>query len=374
MALRKPFFTFGSKFMQNKTAQYLQLALILGAGVIGAMAAQWLGLPIPYLLGSMSASAIVSLTTYSRSGEKLWFPLQLRHVFIAVIGIMIGTTFSPEALKTAPILAITLCAMMLFVCAAQILNFGIFHHIGGYDRVTAKYAAMPGGLIEAVTLGEKADGDVETMSIQHFVRIVLVIMFVPTLFQIFSGETVGSAASQTLESSPSDWTDWLFCAVFAPVGIWLGARLKLPASHLMGPLLLTALLHAVMAVDIQGPSALLNLAQLIVGAGLGVNFARSTLCHLLSAFALGFLSVSTTLIMASGFAYLLASVVPMSFTALLISFAPGGVTEMSLVALSLGVAPVLVTTHHLFRIIFTVTIAGILTARSERLGKGNPGS
>lgn len=64
---------------------------------------------------------------------------------------------------------------------------------------------------------------------------------------------------------------------------------------------------------------------------------------------------------------------PVSFAALLISFAPGGVTETSLIALSLGIAPVLVTTHHLFRIFFTVTAAGFVTVRDQRLGKGDAG-
>ncbi|MEY8837729.1 AbrB family transcriptional regulator, partial [Cribrihabitans sp. XS_ASV171] len=56
----------------------------------------------------------------------------------------------------------------------------------------------------------------------------------------------------------------------------------------------------------------------------------------------------------------------MPFSALLISFAPGGVTEMSLIALSLGVSPLLVTVHHLFRIIMSVTLAGMAAPRAER--------
>jgi uncharacterized protein len=350
-------------------AKYLQLALLLASGVIGAMLAHWAGLPIPFLLGSMAASATLSLLTYARTGNRLWFPNRLRQTFIAVIGIMIGTSFGPEALDAAPDLAVTLTAMMLFVALAQLLNFQIFHRIGGFDRVTATYAAMPGGLIEAVSLGEKAGGDAETLSLQHFMRIVLVIVSVPLLFQLFTGESVGSAAGQSLQKAPSDRLDWLLFPLLVPLGIWLGLRLKLPAGHLIGPLILTATLQALGVIDLNGPAILVNLAQLVVGTALGANFARSTLARLLAAVSLGAVSVGTTLALASGFALLLEQVVPMSFGALLISFAPGGVTEMSLVALSLGIAPVLVTVHHLFRIMFTVTVAGILTARSTRRGR-----
>lgn len=352
-----------------KDVRYVQLALLLGSGLVGAILALWIGLPIPFLLGSMAVSATVSLTTFARTGKRLWFPVLLRHVFIAMIGIMIGSTFSTDALTAAPYLTVTLTAMTVFVAVAQAVNFTIFHRIGGFDRVTSMYAAMPGGLIEAVSLGEKAGGDVETLSLQHFVRIVLVIVSVPLLFQVFTGETVGSAAGETVGKAATEWPDWLLFLVLVPSGIWLGTLLKLPAGHLIGPLILTAVLQAFGAMDLNGPAVLVNLAQLVVGAGLGSNFARSTPGRLIAAFSLGALSVGVTLAIASGFALLLKRVVPMSFEALLIGFAPGGVTEMSLVALSLGVTPVVVTTHHLFRITFTVTVAGVLTARGNRVGK-----
>lgn len=352
--------------MNGNVAKALQLALVLGSGLIGALTAKALGLPIPFLLGSLAATATVSLTHYARSGKRLWYPPNLRKVFIAVIGTMIGTSFSPDALSLAPNLVITLAAMMLFVAIAQFVNYGVFRKIGKYDTVTARYAAMPGGLIEAVTLGEKAGADVETLSVQHFVRIILVIVSVPLLFLLFTGETVGSAAGQTLDRGLTEWKDWGLLAVLVPAGIFLGSKLGLPAGHLIGPLALTAALQGFGLINLHGSASLLNLSQLVVGAGLGTNFARSTPRRLLAAFGLGVLSVGATLAVAAGFAVLLSQVVPMSFEALLISFAPGGVTEMSLVALSLGVSPVLVTVHHLFRIVFTVAVAGVLDKKASK--------
>ncbi|MGH1416420.1 MAG: AbrB family transcriptional regulator [Pelagimonas sp.] len=351
--------------MSELRSKALQLALILGSGLLGAMVARALGLPIPFLLGSLSASAAVSLTHYGRTGKQLWFPPTLRKSFIAIIGVMIGSTFTAEALALGPSLAVTLSAMVVFIAIAQTVNTLIFQRIGGYDRITALYAAMPGGLIEAVTLGEKAGGDVETLSIQHFVRIILVIVTVPALFWLATGVTVGSAAGVTIDRGASDWHDWGLIALLVPAGMWLGTVLRLPASHLVGPLALTAGVQATGIADLHGPAGLLNLAQLVVGAGLGTNFARSTLRRLFAAFRLGVLSVGVTLAIASGFALGLSYLVPSTFEALLLSFAPGGVTEMSLVALSLGFAPIQVTTHHLFRIVFTVAVAGYLTKRLQ---------
>ncbi|MDO6485921.1 AbrB family transcriptional regulator [Shimia thalassica] len=349
--------------MTDRKSKMLQLALILATALAGALAARAMGWPIPFLLGSLVATAILSLTIFTRTGNPVFFPRSLRELFIAVIGTMIGTTFTPDVLSMLPTLAVTLCAMMGFVVLAQASNYTIFHHLGGYDRATSFYAAMPGGLIEAVEMGRKAGGDVETLSIQHFVRIVLVILIVPMLFLVVTGETVGSAANQSLEKGPSDWRDWALVAAIAPIGLGIGKVSRLPAAPLLGPLVLTAILQSAGAIDLGGPAVLLNLSQLIVGASLGAQFAKTTPRRLLSALALGFVSVAVTLAIASGLALILRQFVPLSFQTLLISFAPGGVTEMSLIALSLGASPVLVSTHHLFRILFTVGVAGLLFKR-----------
>lgn len=355
--------------MTDLMSKSLQLALIFGVGLAGALVAHAVGLPIPFLLGSLAVTATVALTLAARTGKVLFFPKLLRESFIAVAGAMIGTTFTPDILLMAPTLIITLCAMMVFVALAQGTNYAIFRHLGGYDRATATYAAMPGGLIEAVELGERAGGDVETLSIQHFVRIVLVIVTVPMLFLVVTGEAVGSAAGQTLEKSPADWQDWMLIAVLAPVGMILGKVLRLPAAPLIGPMVLTAGLQATGAIDLQGPQILLNAAQLVIGVSLGTRFANSTPRRLVAALGLGVVSITATLTIASVMSLAIVPFVSLSFQTLLISFSPGGVTEMSLVALSLGVSPVLVSTHHLFRILFTVGVASLL---AKRVGNQTP--
>lgn len=341
-----------------------QLILILGLAAIGAWVARHLGLPIPNLLGSLSASAALSLFVYSRMGKRLWYPLRLRTTFIGVIGAMIGSNFSPDVLTLAPSLLLSFLAMTVFISGAWGMNYAIFRHIGGYDRPTATFSALPGGLIEAVTLGEQAGGNVELLSLQQFMRIVVVVVTIPTLFLLWTGHAVGSSAGQSLERTPADWIDWAAFLVIVPAGLLLGKKLALPAAALMGPLLVSALLHGSGLWHMNGPGVLLAGAQLVVGAGLGTMFARSTLRHIVTGFGLGVLSVGAMLTLGVAISLLLAQLVPIPVQTLLISFAPGGVTEMSLIALSLGADPVLVAAHHLFRIMFTVVAASFVAKRS----------
>ncbi|GHH03281.1 AbrB family transcriptional regulator [Pseudodonghicola xiamenensis] len=351
-----------------------QLGLILALAAIGAWAARHLGLPIPNLLGSLTASAALSLFLYARMGRRLWFPMNFRAAFIGVIGAMIGSSFSPSLWALAPSLALSFLVMSLFITAAWSLNFAIFRRLGGYDRPTALYSALPGGLIEAVSLGEQAGGNVEILSLQQFMRIVAVVVSVPALLTLWTGHAVGSAAGLSLEHAPADLADWLSFLVIVPLGMWLGRRLSLPAWTIVGPMLVSAVLQGTGLWDVNGPGPLLAVAQLVVGAGLGTMFARSTFRHIAKGFGLALISVSAMLALGGGLSLLLTRLVPIPLETLLISFSPGGVTEMSLIALSLGADPVLVTAHHLFRILFTVLAASAISKRLARKSPSAPGA
>ena len=337
---------------------WVAMALLIVIGTLGGFLASAIGLPIPFLVGSLIAVGAFSIAIVAAGRKALPFPQRFRMRFVAVIGVMIGATFSPETLGILPALWPSLSAMALFVVTGTGIGYIIYRRIGGYDPVTALYGAMPGGLIEATALGEQAGGDVRILSVQHFIRIVLVVITVPLLFLVWSGHSVGSSAGQALSSEPAAIADVLIIAVIAVVGSTLAPYARIPAAHMMGPLLLSVVLHSAGIVDIVSPTWLLNIAQLIVGTGLGAMFGGSTVRQIVRAIGVGALCVGSLLVLALAFAFALTAVTPISTAALFISFAPGGVSEMGLIALSLGVSPVLVATHHLVRILFTVIFAG----------------
>lgn len=72
--------------MTDLASKSLQLALIFGVGLAGALVAHAVGLPIPFLLGSLAVTAPVALTFAARTGKSLFFFNLLRETFIAVAG------------------------------------------------------------------------------------------------------------------------------------------------------------------------------------------------------------------------------------------------------------------------------------------------
>ena len=335
--------------------------LLLGLGLVGGVVADVIGTPIPYLLGSLLTVGAFVVFYDQKFAFPLYFPMKIREVFVAVIGTMIGSTFTPEGVAAFQTAWISFAAVIAFIVVALATNFAIFTKMGGYSRPNAYYSSMPGGLVDSVTLGEQAGGDPRVLSIQHFVRIVIIVTLVPVGFWIWTGEAVGSAAGATFdqfgrELSPFDWGVLLITAIAGYLG---GKILRLPAYWLMGPLISAAIVHGAGFTDAQLPDWMLGFAQLIVGVGFGSRFAGMDRQMLLKGLGLGFVSTSAMLILGVAFAWFLTSVTDQAIDVLFLCFAPGGITEMGLVALSLNANPVFVTAHHLLRIIVTVAIAAI---------------
>lgn len=337
----------------------VSIGLQLAKGACGGALAWLIGLPMPFLIGGLIVTALFAIGQRKRDAKQIPFPQHLRQVFMAIIGVMIGQSFSPEFVAEFGTLWVSLLAVGVFVVVAQSAGYLLFRIVGKYDPPTALFASTPGGLVEAISLGEQAGGRVDVIAVQHFVRVVLVVVLIPLLFLFWTGETVGSSAGVSLSQAVFSWYDVVLTVGLALAGMGIGKYLRLPASVLIGPLVLSAVMQGAGVVDVVSPGWLLNLAQLVVGVGLGTGFARVSRAQLVASMGLGVLSVTLYLMLALGFAWALSGISPVPIEALVISFAPGGVTEMSLIALSLNIGPIVVAAHHVFRISCTVFLMSV---------------
>ncbi|MEX0284428.1 MAG: AbrB family transcriptional regulator [Paracoccaceae bacterium] len=343
----------------------LQLAL----GAVGGTLAWYAGAPMPFLVGGLLAVAAASIRSDGHGVFAYRFPAPFRRYFTAIIGVMIGQSFTPGLIQGVSAYWVTLLGVAVFVIAAQGLGYLLFRRLGGYDPKTAFFAAMPGGLIEAVTFSEKFGADVQAITVQHFARVILVVVIVPFMFLIWTGVTVGSASGASMgDGHAHTVSDVLWTLVIAGGGIVLGQFMRLPASILIGPLLLSAVITGTGVLSVSEPLWMLYTAQLVVGVGLGSSFAGIERARLIRAFGLSLVSVIVFLCVGVVFALVLHRLTGLNLPALIVSFTPGGVTEMSLIALSLNLSPIIVATHHVFRILFTVFVASFVARRMDRWG------
>ena len=336
------------------------MAGLFAAGLIGGFAGYMLSLPMPFLLGAVFGSAVFVFWLES-TGARLKRPHpKIRLVAVAAIGAMIGLNVGPDLLRLMPFYWMSALAILPFMLLAHGGGYLIMRRLGGYRPVDAYYASMPGGLVEAVLLGEKAGADVQVLTVQHFVRVLAVVVIMSSIFSVMAGQPVGSAGGASFPQSAAGWGDVAAILALALVGQAIGDRLHLPAAHLMGPLLLAMGLSVSGTVAFEVPPWMLNVAQYVVGVGLGAQFSGMNRALLARGLRIGVLAVGYMLTLGCGFAYLLSAWVPSDVPTLFLAFAAGGVSEMSLIALSLDQSPMIVAAHHLIRIILAVWVANAL--------------
>ena len=342
--------------------QPLVLLVTLAIGIAGALVARQLSLPLPWLLGAAMAVGGVALSDFRLVGHKLQFPVKLRDFFVPIIGVMIGGAFTPALVGSIPLWWPTVLALFLYVPLAHASSYFIYSRFGHYDRETAFFSATPGGLIEAVTLGEEAGGDPTILTMLQFARLLLCIIIVPVAFTLSEGVLVGSASGVSVggpnrpDMTLVDAGILIVCGVVGYLGF---KRLKLPAAIIAGPIFVSGLAHLAGLTAAQPPSFLIALTQLIVGTTLGVRFVAIERRQAMKGLFLALFSVSSALILALIFGMALYRFVDEPVKAVVLAYAPGGVSEMSLIALSLQISVVFVSLHHVARIVITIFFARV---------------
>ncbi|MEC3862139.1 AbrB family transcriptional regulator [Mesobacterium sp. TK19101] len=335
---------------------------ILALSSLSGLIAQYLHLPMPFMLGSLLSTGLVISLGKNGPFRSYTFPMPLRTGFVTLIGVMIGTQVNAALLQQLAGLPLMLLALALFVLFAHAGNVFIFHKIGRLDRPTAFYAGTPGGLMESIVMGEAAGADVRVVTLQQFLRIVIVITLVPTGLSLWLGTPVGSAAGLAPSASAGHQfsvVSLVFICLAGGAGLALGKLIHLPAAQLIGPLLVSAAVSLTGWVDLHLPFWLIAMAQVVIGTGLGMRFRGVTGTMLRRSAGLATASVSYMLLLGSALAFGLEALIDIPFLHLLISLSPGGVTEMSLIALSLAANPALVSLNHVLRILMTVLEMGV---------------
>jgi len=327
-------------------------------GVLG-LTASWAGMPLGMLIGPMLGIALAARMGLRPWGHTLAVPQKWRYLLVPIVGVAIAAGFPADFVAQAQRWWVTLLALALFIPLVQVLGYLLFLKLGKLTKPTAYFAAMPGGFIEALEMGEKSGADMPMLIMLQFLRLILCIVLIPIGFSLFEGHAVGSGTGVSLGGSNAPLTLWdagVLVALGAS-GWFVAHHLRFPAAVLSGPLLFSAVAHVAGLTHAVPPGWAILLTQWVMGTSLGVRLIGFARGQAGQALRLSLMHVGFMLALALGVALALADPVGEPATAVLLAFAPGGVSEMSLVALSLHLSAVFVSIHHLARIVLAVLIA-----------------
>jgi uncharacterized protein len=329
-----------------------RIALALAIGTVGGAVFYLLNLPLPWMLGALFATMAASLANAPILG-----PARLRPAVVAVIGVLLGSRFTPEIIGEASAWIGTVAILLAYVVAVALVVVPFYRFAGRFDWVTAYFAGMPGGLSEMIEIGEASGAKPAPIILAHSLRIVVTIALIAFWFRIVEGHAVG--ASTTVVEAPLTWLDALLLLASAVVGSLVGKGLRFPAPTFLGPLLVSAVLHLAGLTESAPPGLLVNTAQVLLGTVLGCRFLGISARTVVPAAALALGATFLTLALAFGAGRAMGLVAGIAPDQALLALAPGGLTEMGLIALAINADVAFVALHHVMRILFVIVLAPV---------------
>ena len=330
--------------------QAARVVLALLVGVIGGSLFAIAELPLPWMLGAMAATVAASL-----GGAEIALPQTMRKPMIAVVGVALGSAFTPDRLDgfIAWLPSIATLPVYVFVIGCLILFY--LRSVSSFDAKTAFFAATPGGLSEMVILSDQLGGDMRNVALFHAARLVLIVFSVP----LIASMAVNLEPAAVIETGRGEILprDLVVLGGLLIAGWLLALPLRLPSPAFMGPLFLSSAVHLGGLTEATPPFVVVAAAQLVMGASVGCRFSGVPLRLILKTLTIGaggaFLMLAVTLLFAFGLFWATGN--PLAL--LLLALIPGGFPEMSLIALALGFDPAFVVTHHGVRVLLVVAFA-----------------
>ncbi len=345
------------------------LPIIIGTllwGALGGWVFSLAKIPLAWMLGAMMFTAVLAV-----AGVRLKGPGKSRAIVITVLGVMLGSAFTPDILKHAGSWVISIAVLLVFVVLITVVLAWGFEKWGKMSRLEAVLAATPGGFGEMILVAESYGVGVRSISLIHATRVMFTVMLIPLYFRIFEGyqpptvSPMGSVSQLGLR-------DGLILSACALVGYLTAKKLKIPAAALLGPMMISSVVHFMGWTTAKPPGELVNLAQIVIGTNVGCRFVGVSHRQLINPVGVGIIGASVTLGLAMAAAAILHHFTQLDYHALWISFAPGGLAEMTLISLAMHIDTAFVSTHHMVRILFIVMAISVVSRILFGPPKGDP--
>jgi membrane AbrB-like protein len=324
--------------------------------LVGAWVFLRLGMPLPWMLGPLTFCTVGAVLNLPIAAPKAVQPPML-----VVVGVMLGSTFSPSVIGHLGLWFPTAIGLLLNLIASAFVCVLYFRLVARFDPVTAYFSGVPGGLMEMITMGEEKGGDVRTIALVHSARLLLILLTIPFIIQLIGDVDFSRRGKVSIGGDLELALDaMLGLLLIGIVGVIFGHVSRLPAKYMIGPMAVSALVHILDWSNSAPPTFLVNTAQLVMGAAVGCRFLGAPHRELARVLLLSLGSIGLLLAVTLAFAYGVSQVSDYGTIPLFLAYSPGGLTEMSLVALALQLEVAFVAGHHLLRVAFVVAGAGLI--------------
>ena len=325
---------------------------LLGVGIFS-----WASMPLPWMLGSISALAIASRFPKIPLAK----PKVLSSPARAVLGLTIGSAFGPHVFEGVSLFFGSLTLILPFTIVTTIGGLWYYKNILGYKTYTAYFSAVPGGLLEMVSLAEHYKVDVHKVVLNQSARLLFIVFSVPFLIEHWIHISLDQRGAKIIQSfAQTPWIELGAMALCALIGWKFALRLKIPGGTIIGPMILGMIVYSLDLIHARPPMEIINLIQLILGSTVGFVFI-----------GISFQEITKTALQTLGHFLILALIsaifmvivwwiTDFELLSILLAFSPGGQAEMNIIAIVVGANLPYVALHHVVRLFLVMAIAPMM--------------
>lgn len=329
---------------------YARYALALALGALGALVFVYARLPLPWFLGSLTACLIASVLDLPIARPKpLSTPMR------AVLGVAVGSAFTPLVLGRAGSMAGSLLLLVPFMGLILAVSLLFYERLAGFDRPTAFFSSVPGGLTDMTSMAEDAGANQRTVILVQASRILMVVFSLPLWLQWHDGLAAGAQVARRARLLDLGFVDALTLLAIGVAGVIGARRIGLAGGPIVGPMILSGLVHAFGLTDARMPLEVLIFAQVSVGVLLGSQFRGLTMKEFTGTMVWGMANTFMLLALTAVTVPLVSRLTGFDQVSVLLAYAPGGQTELNLLTYVLGLDVAYVALHHLARLALVIS-------------------
>ena len=322
------------------------LIATFAVGLVGGYLARLLHFPLPYMTGSLLATAALGL-----AGVPVRSVWQARAAGQFVTGAAVGTSFTPAILLTLLALLPAIIvgdAISMLIGAAGAL---ILMRLTQIDHKTAFLAAMPGGVIEMANVAVRVGADPLPIMVLQTMRVGLTVCIAPFLVTVLAEH---GTHHEVVQAATMPWLTVAALMAASLVGGLVLRLLRVPNCWFLGSIITIAAIAAFGLVTGRVPDSILIVAQVIIGTSIGTQYRHEFLTRLLRLLLASFVIVPFALLTLGLLGALYALALALPLPTMVLALAPAGIAEMALTGKVLGLDAALITVFHMGRILIVL--------------------
>ena len=331
-------------------------------GLIGGYLGTVIGLPLPWLLGSLSLNLCFAFTN-----SKIEFPTKLLNPIFLIIGIILGGTLNVSLLYKIHLWIFSSIAMIFCTVISTILAGYYFFKICKFSKFISLLAALPGAFVPisaALLEFGKSKSDKKVL-IPQATRVIFIVSFFPIFFinNLGFSEITGYNFSNIYDYKY--FLEILFLLIICFLFASLLKKLNIPSPALIGAMVLSGLFYTFEIIDSRFPNTFINIAFVFLGTALGTRLNGLKLKELFY-FTFHGLIVSAILVLVAMITAYILTYAGFDFIPTFLSFSPGGIHEMVMISVAYNIDPIFVSYHHFLRIFLIVIFLPILLTKFHK--------